>query len=329
MKKQSFIQYGFGPIGQKVVSYALDRGFELEAVIDSDPEKVGKKAGEFLDHDLDVIIESDRVGVLSRAESGIVFLTTVSKLEDVFPQIIECINWNKDVVSTCEELAFPWQQNYKLANKIDQVAKDHYVSVIGTGVNPGFAMDALPIFLTSVCEDVKSVRVERYQDASIRRLPFQQKIGAGVSEEEFDELVKQKKIRHVGFTESVQMIAYALGWKLDKVEEVIKPVKAKKKVKSECLTVPKGKVCGVKQVCKGYVNGKEVITLELQAYLGHKNPHDSVIIKGNPDITSVVEGGINGDVATCAMVVNCAKKIREAEPGLKTMLDIGLTSWYE
>lgn len=328
MAKQIFIQYGFGPIGQKVASYALDRGFELEAVLDSDPSKVDKDAGEFLGKKLGVKIRGDKYWALKESKSDIVFLTTSSSLDDVYLQIVECAYHKKNIISTCEELAFPWKQNFYLSNQIDQIAKQYGISVIGTGINPGFAMDALPIFLTSICQDVKSVKIERYQDASIRRLPFQKKIGAGVSKKEFKDLVEEKKIRHVGFTESVQMIAHALGWELDKVEETIKPVIAKRKVKSQYLTVPKGRVCGVDQTCKGYVDGKALITLELQAYLGHKDPHDAVIIKGDPDITSVVEGGINGDIATCAMVVNCAKKIMEAKPGLRTMLDVGLTSFY-
>lgn len=326
---KSFIQYGFGPIGQKVAKYALDRGLELEAVIDSDPKKVGKNAGKFLGKKLDVIIRDDHYFALKDSKSDVVFLTTGSSLESVYSQIVSCAYHKKNIVSTCEELAYPWKQNFYLSNQIDQVAKQYGISVIGTGVNPGFAMDALPIFLTSICKDVKSIKVERYQDASIRRLPFQKKIGAGVSKRRFKQLVAEKKIRHVGFTESVQMIADALGWKLDKIVESVYPVIAVKKVKSEYLVVPKGKVCGVAQVCKGYMKKKSVITLELQAYLGHKDPHDAVFIKGNPDITSVIEGGIHGDIATGAMVVNCAKKVIEAKPGLRTMKDIGLTSWCE
>lgn len=326
---KSFIQYGFGPIGQKVAGYALDRGLELEAVIDSDPEKVGKDAGEFLGKKLGVIIRDDHYYTLKGSRSDVVFLTTGSSLDDVYSQIVSCAYHKKNIVSTCEELAYPWEQNFYLSNQIDQVAKQYGISVIGTGVNPGFAMDALPIFLTSICQDVKSIKVERYQDASIRRLPFQKKIGAGVSKGRFKQLVAEKKIRHVGFTESVQMIANTLGWRLDKIVESVYPVIAVKRVKSEYLVVPKGRVCGVAQVCKGYMNKKPVITLELQAYLGHKHPHDAVFIKGNPDITSIIEDGIHGDIATCAMVVNCAKKIIEAKPGLRTMKDVGLTSWWE
>lgn len=329
MEKQKFIQYGFGPIGQRVASYAIDRGFELEAVIDSDPAKAGKNAGEILGKDLSVIIQDSSYDVFKSSKSNLVFLTTMSALEDAYPQILNCIHFKKNIVSTCEELSYPWKQNYHLSSRIDMLAKLNKVAVVGTGVNPGFAMDALPVFLSSICKDVESVRIERYQDASIRRLPFQKKIGAGCTLEEFDALVKEKKIRHVGFTESVQMIAKSLGWELEKIEETIEPVIAKKRVKSEFLKVPKGRVCGVDQICKGYMNGKEAITLELQAYLGHKKPHDAVMIKGEPNITSVVKGGINGDIATCAIAVNAAKKILESEPGLKTMLDLGLTSWYK
>jgi len=329
MKKRSFIQYGFGPIGKKVASYALERGFELEAVIDLDPNKIGKSINEFLNNGCDVVISGDPNKALKQSSANVVFLTTVSSLNAIYPEIARISHYGKNIVSTCEELAYPWKRQPELSDKIDKITKKYGVSVIGTGVNPGFAMDALPIFLTSVCQDVESIKIERYQDASIRRLPFQQKIGAGCSKKEFEKLVDEKKIKHVGFPESVDMIADALGWKLDNIEERVNPVIADKEVKSKFLTVKKGEVCGVNQVCKGYFNGKELITLELQAYLGHKDPHDAVIIKGNPDINSIVKGGFNGDIATCAMAVNCAKQIVGAKKGLRTMLDIGLVSFYK
>jgi len=322
-----FIQYGFGPIGQRVASYAIDNGMTLEAVLDSDPEKIGNQASEFIDNETNVTIEEATDDIMKKYESKIVFLTTVSSALSVFPQIKQCAEAKKNVVSTCEELSYPWKRNHDAAYFINYTAKENGVSVLSTGVNPGFAMDALPIFLTSICKDVESIKIERYQDSSIRRLPFQRKIGTGCTKEMFNNLVKEEKIKHVGFPESTDMIADALGWKLDHIEETIKPVIARKKAESEHFTIKKGNALGVKQVCKGFVDYKEVITLELQAYLGHKSPRDSVKIKGEPSIISTVKGGINGDIATCAMTVNAGKKIVKAKPGLLTMLDMELVSF--
>ncbi|MFH1511676.1 MAG: dihydrodipicolinate reductase, partial [Candidatus Woesearchaeota archaeon] len=243
---------------------------------------------------------------------------------DVFLQLAACITTRKFVVSTCEELSFPWKKNPSLSRRIDCLAKKHKVSVVGVGINPGFAMDALPIFLAGVCQNVDSVVVIRSQDARSRRLPFQKKIGAGFSVGEFERLVRLRKIRHVGFTESVQMIAHALRWELTQVKEVIQPVVASRTVKSKYLSVSKGKVCGVNQVCMGFVGKKLRVTLRLLAYLGNTNACDEIRINGDPFIRSVVDGGINGDLATSAIAVNCATNIINSRPGLRTMLDIGL-----
>ncbi|GAG83959.1 unnamed protein product, partial [marine sediment metagenome] len=262
-------------------------------------------------------ISSDPQSVLA-LDAEIVILTTSSALTALQPQLELCIKAGKSVISTCEELAFPFDTQPDLADSIDRLAKDHQVAVLGTGVNPGFLMDALAVFLTSVCRSVEAVEIERFQDVSIRRLPFQQKIGAGLSPEEFEQKREQGAIRHVGFTESIQMIGRALGWELDRVEDQVQPVIANQTVSSQFLTVAEGQCAGLQQLGRGYRNGKEVITLELQAYLGHADPRDTVTIHGEPEICSNIAGGVNGDIATCAMVVSAIPAVQAAAPGLRT-----------
>jgi 4-hydroxy-tetrahydrodipicolinate reductase len=243
------------------------------------------------------------------------------------PQLEACIEARKSVISTCEELAHPFETAPELALRIDELAKARGVVVLGTGVNPGFLMDALPTFLSSVCRDVHSVRVERYQDASIRRLPFQQKIGAGLSPAEFEAQRKAGRIRHVGFAESIRMIARALGWQLERITDEVEPVVAEKVVRSRFIEVAPGACAGLRQLGCGYVDGAPLITLELQAYIGHPDPHDTVIIDGQPPIRSTIQGGVDGDVATCSMVINAIGVALAAPPGLRTMVDIPLTRW--
>jgi hypothetical protein len=322
------IQMGLGPIGRRVVEYLAEhRGFELVGALDIDPGLGGRDAGEIsgIEH-LGVKITDDSKAALA-SDADVVVLTTASHMDALMPQLEACISAGKSVVSTCEELAHPFETAPALAKRIDQLAKKHGVVVLGTGVNPGFLMDALPTFLSSVCRDVKSIRVERYQDASIRRLPFQQKIGAGLSAAEFEEKRKTGRIRHVGFTESLRMIARALGWELERVDDEVAPVIAEKPVRSRFIEVPPGSCAGLRQIGHGWVDGKPLITLELQAYIGHPDPRDTVIIDGTPPIRSTIEGGVDGDVATCSMVINAISAALSAPPGLRTMLDIPLTSW--
>ena len=162
------------------------------------------------------------------------------------------------------------------------MAKKAKVGVLGTGVNPGFAMDALPIALTAVCERVDRVVVNRIQDARIRRLPFQQKIGAGLTTEQFQKKVDDGSVRHVGLTESIAMIADALGWTLDRITDDIQPKIAAVTISSEYLAVDPGYVCGIIQDGIGYRKREPVIRLHMEAYLGAPETYDSVDIEGSP-----------------------------------------------
>ncbi len=331
MTALKFVQYGLGPIGGQIARYLLERdNVELEAAIDIDPGKVGRDAGRLIGlHDSLGVMVSDRAdAILAAAQADVVVLSTLSSFAALEEQIMQCLRYGKNVISSCEEMAFPWDDDPLRAARLDAAAKAAGVTVLASGVNPGFAMDALPVFLTSVCQKVDEVFIGRHQDASLRRLPFQKKIGAGLSVEEFTARVASREIRHVGFRESVRMIARALGWSLERIEESVLPAIAEREVKSPYLTVPGGAACGVVQKACGFMDDRPVITLELQAHLGHPAPRDFIRIKGEPSLYSEVAGGFHGDIATCAMIANSVPVVRRAEPGLKTMLDVGLTSWF-
>jgi 4-hydroxy-tetrahydrodipicolinate reductase len=232
------------------------------------------------------------------------------------------------IVSTTEELAYPVKSNAAAAKKIDALARRARVAVLGTGVNPGFTMDALPIMLTAVCESVNAIEVDRVQDASIRRLPFQQKIGAGLTREEFLDKVKGGSVRHVGLAESITMIADAMGWKLDKVTDEIEPKIATADVASKFLTVEAGRVCGLIQDGVGYRKGQPIIKLHMEAYLGAPESYDAVRVQGSPALDMKIAGGVHGDIATAAIAVNSIPKVLQASPGLKTMRDLALPSFF-
>jgi 4-hydroxy-tetrahydrodipicolinate reductase len=188
-------------------------------------------------------------------------------------------------------------------------------------------MDALPIALTAVCERVDRIDVRRVQDARIRRLPFQQKIGAGLTLEEFQRKVESRGVRHVGFTESIQMIGDAIGWKLDKITDEVSPRIADQAVSSEFLSVAAGQVCGILQEGVGYVKGESKVVLHLEAYLGAPESYDSVLIEGSPRISSRIDGGVHGDIATASITVNSIPAVLAAAPGLRTMRDMRLPSF--
>lgn len=318
------VQIGLGPVGQMLTPYLAERtGLEIVGAVDIDPEKTGRDLGELCGglQRLGVEITADLDAAL-KAGADVAVITTVSELEALHPLLEQVLSRGVDVVSTCEELSYPWQTRPGLAQKIDDLARSHDVSALGTGVNPGFLMDFLPAAATAVCRRVERIRIERVQDASFRRLPFRQKIGAGLSAEEFEERAAGGKIRHVGLTESMQMVAARLGWRLDRTEDVVQPVVAQKQIEGDGWTVSAGRAAGVLQTGRGFVEGEEVLTLIFRAAVGEGQPHDSIHIQGIPEVNLTIPGGINGDVATCAIVANAVPAVLAAPPGLRTMADI-------
>jgi hypothetical protein len=325
------IQYGLGPIGQAIVRDLTEKkAIRITGAIDIDAEKVGKDLGDLvgLSSPMGVNVSGDSRAVLSDEAARLVVLSTVSSLEGCYPQIEEVIESRKHLISTCEELAYPWLTHPDLAKRIDDFAKDRSVAVLGTGVNPGFLMDYLPVVVSGVCREVRRIRVFRIQDASFRRLPFQRKIGAGLTKDEFEKKRRDKQIRHVGLTESIHMIARGLGWELDHTEEEIFPVLAEKPVESTSIKVAPGDAKGMRQVGRGLKNGQELIALEMAMTLGQDNPRDVIEIDGTPNTRLVFEGGVHGDIATAAVVVNAIPQLFRVTPGLKTMLDMPPVHFY-
>jgi 2,4-diaminopentanoate dehydrogenase len=325
------LHFGLGPIGAAVVRQAAARpGFRIVGAVDIDPAKVGRDLGEVagVGRPLKVKVMPDAKKAIKASKPDVVVLCTSSSLGRVMPQIEAILKARVPIVSTTEELAYPVGKNMRHARRIHQLAKKARAGVVATGVNPGFVMDALPIALTGVCERVEAIRVDRIQDARVRRLPFQQKIGAGLTREQFQAKVDSGSVRHVGLAESITMIADALAWKLDRVTDEIQPKMAAETVKSEFLTVSPGYVCGIIQDGVGYRDGRAVITLHMEAYLGAPESYDAVRIEGSPAITSKVAGGVHGDVATASIVVNTIPKVLSAPPGLHTMRSLPLPSFF-
>lgn len=323
--------YGLGPIGAAVARQLASRkGFQIVGAVDIDRGKIGLDLGEVigLGKKLRVRVTNDAAGAIKSGKPDVAVLCTSSSLKKVMPQIEAVLKKKVAIVSTTEELSYPVGKNRALAKKIDAMAKKAKVAVVGTGVNPGFAMDALPITLTGISERVDSIRIDRIQDARSRRLPFQQKIGSGLNKDQFAQKVKDGSVRHVGLAESVTMIADAMGWKLDKVTDDIQPKIAEQAVESELIAVDPGYVCGIIQDGVGYVKGKPVITLHMEAYLGAPESYDAVTIEGNPRITQKIAGGLHGDVATASITVNSIPKILRVTPGLRTMADMPIPSWF-
>lgn len=339
------VHVGIGPLGQKVLRYAVERGcFNVVGAVDPHPEKAGKDLGRLCgidplgvtvrDNLADAIKGKSVDPALSRgqappAKAGVALLTTVSSLVALESQVTELANAKLNIVSTCEELFFPWKTNPQVAKRIDDICRKNGVACLGTGVNPGYLMDLLPTILSGLCQNVKKVEVWRIQDASVRRIPFQQKIGAGLTLEQFEAMRDAGTLRHVGLPESVGFIAERFGWKLDKSTESLEPVIAESQIDAGYQPIFKGMACGVHQVGRGFVGGREVITLHFRAAVGELESYDQVHIDGVPEIKSRIAGGVNGDIATCAITLNAVRSILQAGPGLKTMAQVPPIAYFK
>ena len=330
-EKIRVVCYGVGAVGVRIVKLLSEKkGIEIVGAIDVAPDKIGKDLGEILDIDkkLGIVVSDDVDSVMRKACCDVVVHATSSYLKDVYPQIAPMAKYGVNVISTCEELSYPYLSEPELAKKLEALGVKYAMSFLGTGVNPGFLMDTLVITLTGVCQKINRIKVERVMNAATRRIPFQKKVGAGLALAEFKRKMDTKQITgHVGLEQSIAMIAAALRWQLDKIQvDQVEPIIAEDEVRSEAIIVRKGQVAGLKQTAHGIIQRKDVITLDFQAYIGAKDEYDAITIDGVPPIHQKISPCVHGDHATVAMIVNSIPKVMNAAPGLLTMKDLPVPS---
>ena len=327
MKQTKVIIFGCGVMGGRITeALSKKKSFSIVGAIDIDARLVGQDLGTLIgsDQNLGISIHNEPEELFNRVEADVVVLSTISHLKDVYSQIDQCIQAGINVVSTCEELSYPWNREPELAHKIDDMAKNKGVTVVGTGINPGFLMDTLPLILTAPCLQVHSIKVTRMMDSSKRRVLFQKKIGTGLSLEVFRDKIDNKIITgHVGLLESINMVADGLGWKLDETVELPpEPVIANREVETGLGIVKPGDVLGLISVAYAKIGGEKVITLEFNANAGMEEEYDEVIIEGVPSIRERIIGGVHGDIGTVAVTINTIPRAIQSEAGLILMKDL-------
>ena len=310
------LQIGLGPLGVKIAGDLHKRRLG-EVVAAVDPAFGNRALRELVPGSSDVRIAASLDDVNVPVDVAIV--ATVSDLRACAPTLLALAAKGISAVSTCEELSWPWDRHPDVARDLAAAAKQHGARMLGTGVNPGFVMDALAVAVTTACAEVRRVEIHRVQDASHRRLPFQRKIGATLSIDQFDRLAAAGSIRHVGLRESVGMVAAALGMKIDRVDETIAPVIAERAMTCGLGAIAAGAARGVYQEARAFAGDREIITLIFRAAIGEPDARDQVIVDGDPPVDLVIRGGLHGDVSTSAVVLNSIRSLLAAAPGLHTM----------
>jgi 4-hydroxy-tetrahydrodipicolinate reductase len=314
---------GLGPIGLGALRSVVARpGTRVVAAIDVRPEAAGCDVGSLAGlAPLGVVVAPSFAEAGPQGTADVVVHCVGSSLARETDRLLAAVDWGAHVVSTCEELAYPWHHHPDEARRIDAAARAAGRTVLATGINPGFAMDALALCLTAVSERVDRIDIHRVVDAATRRGPLQQKVGAGITAEEFAARHAAGTIGHVGLVESVAMIAAGLGWEIDRISETLEPVLAEAPVRTEVVDVAAGRVAGIRQIAVGHDGSTERIRLHLDMYVAATDPGDVLTIDGRPPISATV-GGFHGDVSTAAIVANAVTALHRLRPGLLTMLDL-------
>ncbi len=328
----NLIQVGLGPLGKMIATDVVRRGVaRIVAAVDVDAALHGKplntlcEAGDCAVPVRGTVAEAlDDARADGEGNGGVdcAIVSTSSDLAKCVPTFRELLSAGVSVVSTCEELLYPWLRHQQAADELNELALRHGSRLLGTGVNPGFVMDTLAVAATAVCRSVERVRVYRVQDASTRRVPFQQKIGATLTDDEFQKRVALGTLRHVGLGESLHFIARYLGLRIDRWEESIEPIRAERALACTLGPIATGSIAGVRQVAKGWDGSACVVELDFRAAIGQDDPHDRVVIDGEPALDLRLAGGVHGDVATCAITVNAIWPLLSTVPGLHTMATI-------
>jgi 4-hydroxy-tetrahydrodipicolinate reductase len=309
---------GLGAIGKEVLKAARARpGLELVAA--ADPAFVKRDAGEVAGIEpCGVTVVETAAEALAARNVDVVLAMTGSSVADMMSIVDAAAVAGADVVSSCEDLSYADLSAPELARRIDTRARAANITVVGTGVNPGFVMDRLPLTLAAACVSVERVRVERVVDAAKRRAPLRAKVGAGLTEEEFRAGVAERRLSHRGLPESCALIGLGLGWSFDEIKSTIDPV-----IEDRPGIAP-GRVAGLRQTAAGVRDGQEVVRLELEMSVGAPDPHDRVVIDGDPPLDVLVRGGTHGDRGTVGTVLSAIPSVIASSPGLKTILDLAL-----
>jgi len=313
---------GLGFIGQEVARAALrSEEVELVAAVDKSPKLLGRPLTELLGVPAGKLVVLPNLAAAQK-KGAVLLHATGSKLALVSKELFEALELKLCVVSSCEELSFPWFRHPELADKLDAAAKKAGVSLLGTGVNPGFVLDRLVATATQVCGPVRRIQATRIVDARTRREALQRKVGAGLSEAEFFKLVEDEQLGHVGLPESAALCALGAGIDCDDFDEEIAPVIAEEDISGGAFLVKKGFVAGIHQSVSGLSDGQERVRLELTIAVGAEPAGDRIEIDADPKVVLEIPGGVAGDQATANVMVNAAPRIASAEAGLLTVLEL-------
>jgi len=321
---------GTGQMGSGIARLVLRKdGLQLVGAYARRAGRAGIDLGRAigLDHELGLSISNDLNAVIEETRPEVAIQSTCSTVADATDEIVSCVRRRVHVISIAEEMAFPAYRAPQAAAEIDRLAAIRGVSVLGTGINPGFMLDLLVVVLSGVCAEVRSVSAKRINDLSPYGPTVLGKQGVGLRPEAFRAGVTDGSVvGHVGFPESIQMIGRALGWRIARIEEQREPIISRVRRETPFVTIEPGHVAGCLHTAVGYAEGAPVITLvhpqQVHPQVEGVETGDTVEIFGTPHVCLAGSPEIPGGVATAALAVNVIPQVMNARPGLHCMTDL-------
>ena len=326
--------WGTGMMGQGLLGFILDRprDIDLVGVVVTNPAKEGKTVGELLGRPCDVTMTTDFEAVLA-LKPDVVCINTQSNLHEISSQVEPAVKAGADVICIAEKLAYPWASDPAWAERFDKLAKANDVSILGTGVNPGFILDALVVMWTSACLRVDRIEASRVNDLS----PFGPTVmtgqGVGTTVEQFEKGVADGSIvGHIGFPESINLIARALGWTIDEIVETREPIVTTVERSTPHVHVAPGDVCGCRHIGKGYSKGELKIELihpqQIHPGMEGQETGDYIKIFGDPNVNMANQPEMPGGKGTYASTGNYIPLIGAAAAGMLTVVDMPLPRFW-
>jgi hypothetical protein len=326
--------WGTGMMGQGLLGFILDRpkDIDLIGVIVTNPAKEGRTVGELLGRPCDVKMTTDFASVLA-LKPDVVCICTQSFLHEVTDQVEPAVKAGVNVLCIAEKLAYPWASDPAWGDRFDALAKEHGVSILGTGINPGFILDALIVMWTSISLRVDRIEAQRVNDLSPFGPTVMKTQGVGTTVEEFERGVADGSIvGHIGFPESIHLIGRALGWKIDRVEETREPIVTSVERSTPHVTVKAGDVAGCKQIGRGYVGDELRIELvhpqQIHPGMEGVGTGDYIKVIGDPMVNMATSPEIPGGKGTYASTGNYIPLIVDAPAGMLTVVDLPLPRFW-
>jgi len=324
------LHFGLGEIGKALVrGVSCAAQLASVAAVEVRADVVGCTLDEICQAGGPVTIRSTVAEALTGTRAAqVAFHAAGSYLERIEEQITGLLEAGLNVVTTAEELICPQGAAAESAARLGERARANSVTLFPAGVNPGFLMDRLPAYVTSMALAPRAIHVKRLVDLAERRQALRRKMGVGEDLESVNAKLAARRMGHVGLVESVRYVATALGWNIGDVEEALSPVVASATVRRGGETVEPGAVLGLEHRARAVDGSGRSICLELTMRLDTEEALDEISIEAETPLRLRVDGGLNGDRATITSVVNATRFVMDAPPGLQRELPVPLANVY-